>query len=178
MKAHRSAIFCHAGVRTGFRHFAEVRHYMQQEVRQTGCETKPGEASVMGGIPIDQNGNFSMRDHPDSTARNTQGENAGCQSRSCGCFEKSGCRRESPGKVSPAAKCLMLLIRIYRICISPLIPPCCRFIPTCSEYGLEALRVHGAVKGSLLTIWRVLRCNPFCRSGYDPVPPRKTKSRK
>lgn len=46
----------------------------------------------------------------------------------------------------------------------------CRFIPTCSEYGMEALAVHGACKGLLLTIWRVLRCNPFGKWGYDPVP--------
>lgn len=151
---------------------------MQQKVRQTGGEAKPGEASSVGGLPVDRRRNFSMRNHPDSTARNTQGENAGCQRRVCEYLEKSGYVGEELNRISPAAKCLMFLIRIYRTCLSPLIPPCCRFIPTCSEYGLEALRVHGAVKGSLLTIWRVLRCNPFCRSGYDPVPPRKTKFRK
>ncbi|HBJ95741.1 MAG TPA: membrane protein insertion efficiency factor YidD [Lentisphaeria bacterium] len=72
-----------------------------------------------------------------------------------------------------AARILMIPIRIYRLCISPLLPPCCRFTPTCSAYGLEALRVHGAIKGSILTAWRILRCNPFCRAGYDPVPPKK-----
>lgn len=71
----------------------------------------------------------------------------------------------------------MIPIRLYRLCIAPLLPPCCRFTPTCSEYGLEALRVHGAFKGALLTAWRILRCNPFCRSGYDPVPPKKINSR-
>ena len=68
---------------------------------------------------------------------------------------------------------LMALVRFYRKNISPLSPPRCRFSPTCSAYALEALEVHGALKGSLLTLWRILRCNPFSKGGYDPVPPRK-----
>ncbi len=67
----------------------------------------------------------------------------------------------------------MSLIRFYRFWISPLFPPCCRFTPTCSQYGLEAIRVHGLFKGSLLTAWRIFRCNPFNPGGWDPVPPRK-----
>ena len=67
-------------------------------------------------------------------------------------------------------KLLLSLIRFYRRSISPLFPPSCRFVPTCSEYAMEALAVHGAVKGLILSVWRILRCNPFCRGGYDPVP--------
>ena len=65
---------------------------------------------------------------------------------------------------------LIKLIRIYQRGISPLTPPTCRFTPTCSNYAVEALKKHGAIKGSILTIWRVLRCNPFGKGGYDPVP--------
>lgn len=65
---------------------------------------------------------------------------------------------------------LCLPIRFYRRYLSPLKPPCCRFTPTCSQYALEALRKHGPVKGLALAIWRVLRCNPWGGSGYDPVP--------
>ena len=65
---------------------------------------------------------------------------------------------------------LMLLIKFYRSAISPYLPKACRFTPTCSQYGLEAISKFGAIKGSLLTIYRILRCNPFCRGGYDPVP--------
>ena len=65
---------------------------------------------------------------------------------------------------------LIALVRGYKKYISPLLPPSCRFTPTCSEYAMEALQKHGAWKGSLLAIWRVLRCNPFCKGGYDPVP--------
>lgn len=67
----------------------------------------------------------------------------------------------------------MALVRFYRKNISPLSPPKCRFSPTCSAYALEALEVHGAFKGSCLALWRLLRCNPFSKGGYDPVPPRK-----
>ena len=64
----------------------------------------------------------------------------------------------------------ILLVRFYQLCISPLKPPCCRFTPTCSQYAIEAFRKHGAIKGLCLTIWRILRCNPWGGSGYDPVP--------
>ncbi|MCF0198995.1 MAG: membrane protein insertion efficiency factor YidD [Bacteroidaceae bacterium] len=65
---------------------------------------------------------------------------------------------------------LILPIRFYRRFISPLTPPSCRFTPTCSQYAIEALRKHGPVKGLALAIWRILRCNPWGGSGYDPVP--------
>lgn len=65
---------------------------------------------------------------------------------------------------------LIAIVQGYKKFISPLIPPSCRFTPTCSEYAMEALQKHGAWKGSLLAIWRILRCNPFGKGGYDPVP--------
>ncbi len=77
-------------------------------------------------------------------------------------------------QLSLAVRLLSFPVKFYRTCISPLLPPSCRFTPTCSQYALEALRVHGALKGTWLTIWRLLRCNPFNRHvGYDPVPPRR-----
>lgn len=76
------------------------------------------------------------------------------------------------------SKLLIALVKLYRKFISPLKRPCCRFTPTCSEYALEALRVHGALKGTALSIYRVLRCNPFCRGGYDPVPEKSSKNTK
>ena len=63
------------------------------------------------------------------------------------------------------------LIKFYRKYISAVkTAPTCKFIPTCSEYGIEAIEKYGALKGGLLTIWRILRCNPFSKGGYDPVP--------
>ncbi len=70
-------------------------------------------------------------------------------------------------------KFLISLVKFYRKAISPLKLPCCRFSPTCSKYAIEAIEVHGAIKGTGLAIWRVLRCNPLCKGGYDPVPPKK-----
>lgn len=68
------------------------------------------------------------------------------------------------------------LIHIYQRGISPLTPPRCRFIPTCSNYALEAVEKHGALKGSALAVWRILRCNPFGKGGYDPVPEPKKRT--
>ena len=65
---------------------------------------------------------------------------------------------------------LLLPIRFYQVCISPYTPPSCRFTPTCSEYARQALLKHGPVKGLWLAVKRILRCNPWGGSGYDPVP--------
>lgn len=71
------------------------------------------------------------------------------------------------------------LIRLYQVCISPLKrSPCCRFTPTCSAYAIEAFREWGFFAGFGLSFWRILRCNPFCHGGYDPVPERKHKHRR
>ena len=61
-------------------------------------------------------------------------------------------------------------IRFYQRHISPHTPPSCRFQPTCSQYAVTAIERYGALKGLRLALWRILRCNPFCRGGYDPVP--------
>ncbi|WP_454994070.1 membrane protein insertion efficiency factor YidD [Cardiobacterium hominis] len=61
-------------------------------------------------------------------------------------------------------------IRLYRKTLSPFIGQQCRFEPTCSHYGEEAIAKHGALRGSILTVWRILRCGPWSKGGYDPVP--------
>ena len=68
------------------------------------------------------------------------------------------------------ARFLVMLVRGYQVAISPLLPPSCRYSPTCSQYAIEALRRHGAVKGSWLALRRLARCHPFHPGGYDPVP--------
>ncbi|MBR2733726.1 MAG: membrane protein insertion efficiency factor YidD [Selenomonadaceae bacterium] len=65
---------------------------------------------------------------------------------------------------------LISLINFYRRWLSPLKPPCCRFVPTCSAYALEAVTRYGWARGGLLTLRRIARCNPFCKGGFDPVP--------
>lgn len=70
------------------------------------------------------------------------------------------------------ARGMVALIRRYQRYISPHLGHHCRFVPTCSEYAVQALTIHGPLKGSLLAAWRILRCNPLCRFGFDPVPPK------
>lgn len=70
---------------------------------------------------------------------------------------------------------LVAPIIFYQKFITPYTPASCRFTPTCSEYARQALIIHGPIKGLLLAIWRILRCNPWGGSGYDPVPPKKEK---
>jgi uncharacterized protein len=70
------------------------------------------------------------------------------------------------------SKVFILMIRAYQIVLSPLLGPRCRYYPTCSAYAIEALRVHGVVRGLALATWRVVRCNPFSNGGIDHVPPR------
>lgn len=77
--------------------------------------------------------------------------------------------------MKPVSNLLIGGIRLYQKTISPQKIPSCRFTPTCSQYAIEAIKVHGAIKGGALGIWRILRCNPFCKGGYDPVPPKKNK---
>ena len=65
---------------------------------------------------------------------------------------------------------LLWLIQFYRVAISPMHRPCCRYIPTCSQYAQQAIQEYGAIKGGYLALRRILRCNPFSKGGYDPVP--------
>ena len=68
---------------------------------------------------------------------------------------------------------LILLVRAYQVTLSPILGGACRFEPSCSNYMIEALRVHGPAKGVLIGLWRILRCHPFGAHGYDPVPPKR-----
>lgn len=71
---------------------------------------------------------------------------------------------------------LIVLIKWYQLLLSPIMGNACRFHPTCSNYGIEAIEKHGAIKGSYLTIKRIMRCQPLCKGGYDPVPDVKKSS--
>lgn len=76
-------------------------------------------------------------------------------------------------------KAMIFLIRTYQMTLSPRFSHgSCRYTPTCSQYAIEAIEIHGILKGSLLSVRRILRCNPFFKGGWDPVPPKKTKEDK
>ena len=74
------------------------------------------------------------------------------------------------------SRLLIGLVKLYQKYLSPLLGNNCRYTPTCSEYMIEAIRIHGALKGTWMGLCRIARCNPFGGSGYDPVPPRKKKN--
>ena len=76
--------------------------------------------------------------------------------------------------MSPPARLLVALVRGYRLLLSPLLGQRCRFLPSCSAYALEAVTVHGALRGSWLTARRIGRCHPFHAGGHDPVPPARS----
>ncbi|WP_436493007.1 membrane protein insertion efficiency factor YidD [Actinokineospora sp. HUAS TT18] len=84
--------------------------------------------------------------------------------------------REASAAAGPVARVLLVPVRIYRRWISPVLPPACRFYPSCSEYAVTALTTHGAGRGSWLALRRLLRCGPWHPGGYDPVPPRNPKN--
>ncbi|MBK6773716.1 MAG: membrane protein insertion efficiency factor YidD [Ignavibacteria bacterium] len=71
---------------------------------------------------------------------------------------------------------LIFLIKVYQKTVSPFLPDSCRYYPTCSHYSIEAIQKHGFFYGIFLSIYRILRCNPFSKSGFDPVPEKKTCS--
>ncbi len=73
--------------------------------------------------------------------------------------------------MSLVSSLLTLLVRAYQLVLRPILPPACKFVPSCSDYAIEALRTHGVLRGTKLAAWRILRCNPFTAGGYDPVPP-------
>jgi putative membrane protein insertion efficiency factor len=70
------------------------------------------------------------------------------------------------------SRAIRVLIRAYQLLVSPMLPPSCRFLPSCSDYAAEAVARHGAVRGLYLAMRRLLRCHPWGGSGYDPVPAR------
>jgi putative membrane protein insertion efficiency factor len=78
-------------------------------------------------------------------------------------------------RAGPVARVLLVPVNFYRRWISPVLPPSCRFEPSCSAYAVEALSTHGALRGSWLTVRRLLRCGPWHPGGYDPVPPRSAQ---
>lgn len=74
-----------------------------------------------------------------------------------------------PGRPGPLGQALILMVRVYQASLSALLGRQCRFVPTCSEYFVEAVCKRGALRGALAGIWRILRCHPFARGGYDPL---------
>ena len=153
---------------------ATLRSGLRPQVQPESGGQEQGETSFMGIVPVAQAGDSAMLLDAHSKKRHIQSEDAGCENLS---------RRPSPERERPSlsegfpemkfslSSFLILCLCLYKRCVSPWLPPCCRFQPTCSEYAAEAIRLHGPFKGAALATWRIARCNPFCKGGFDPVPP-------
>ena len=161
---------------SGRREICKIRGNMQQKIQSARRRKKPCATFDMGKLPpVEQAASpLSHGDNPPSPDQKSVSRdgNEGTVGTSC-CGGSSESTSEK-GSCGFAAGALILLIRVYQRWISPLYPPCCRFRPTCSHYAIEAFRTYGLMRGFALTVWRILRCNPWCRGGYDPVPPPKS----
>jgi putative membrane protein insertion efficiency factor len=142
---------------------------MWQKIQQSGCKEEPGQKAFVGIFPADKGSDKDGSSSDDSaladgireTSGNSTGNGIPCKKS----WSESGVFRYL--KISMI---LIGFIKLYQHIVSPWLPRCCRFTPTCSQYALDALEMHGLVKGLLLTCWRLLRCQPFCKGGHDPVP--------
>lgn len=152
-----------------------MRCNMWKEIQHQGCCPKSGQTASLGELPSAQAGNQtgeldSFDSPPADSCQQTTGSSERTQK-----FIGSSRIPGIPGMLLQPVNYLLALIYVYRLIISPYLPPCCRFTPSCSTYALEALKRHGLWKGFWLTCWRLLRCQPFCKGGYDPVPPLTNK---
>ena len=142
---------------------------MQQKVQSAVSCTQPGTPVDVGEFPDVETGTLPVSHFIDTTTQDEGLQPDPNHCRAGGNIEKTA--GSDPGcRGSIAARAAIALIRIYQKMISPWLPCCCRFEPSCSHYGAEAFRKRGFLAGLILTIWRVMRCQPFCRGGYDPVP--------
>ena len=150
-----------------------MRCDMQQTVQPSLSGAQSGATAVVGELPDAQTGFGTLPDSIDTQTENDEIRQYTDDKRS----SKTSCRTFSViGKLcSIPARVLIFFIRIYQLCISPWLPCRCRFTPTCSHYAVEALKKRGFWVGSMLTVWRIMRCQPFCRGGYDPVPEKRLR---
>jgi len=150
-----------------------MRCDMQQTVQPSVSGAQSGATAAVGEFPDAETGFDALPDRADTPAQNDEiqpdTDNGRSCKTACGAFSIAGKLCNIPARV------MIFFIRIYQLCISPWLPCRCRFTPTCSNYGVEAFKKHGFWVGSMLTVWRIMRCQPFCRGGYDPVPEKKTE---
>ena len=146
---------------------------MLKKIQSPVSGTQQGPQTAVGKFQTSEAPSACLPDHPDPPAET---EKLQTSAGNCGNGGSSGSDAgDPPQRCGLFAKGAILLIRVYQKLISPLLPPCCRFEPSCSRYAAEAFLIHGFWKGAFLTIWRLARCQPFCKGGYDPVPPRRKK---
>ena len=145
-----------------------MRSCLRQKIQYPCRKTKPGKEIAVGKPPAVEAKNKTVPDRIDSALQNHE---VYCPRHCEGtCAPARLARRVARGCGNTTVNILVFFIRIYQKTLSPLLPECCRFEPTCSKYAVGALQKHGFWKGLILTVWRLARCQPFCKGGFDPVP--------
>jgi putative membrane protein insertion efficiency factor len=147
---------------------------MREKIQPKSSGEKPREKNSLGVIQNAKTGNDALSHGLDCEEISCGNKTAGSAERHEEIVETGKSVDDLNFSFTPSGF-LLLSLWIYRKTISPWLPPCCRFTPTCSHYAIEAVRLHGAWKGFWLAFWRVMRCQPFCKGGYDPVPLPKKK---
>ncbi len=150
---------------------------MRKEVQQQGSYEKQSSQIASGVISTSEAENSSCSPCNDSQKVHHDCKTTGCSGRPSSFADQGKHHRKIVDWLSVSGLMIVIVIGYQKI-ISPWLPVACRFSPTCSHYAIESLTIHGFFKGSLLTIWRLLRCQPFCRGGFDPVPLPKNKIKK
>ena len=151
---------------------------MRKKVLHKSSCPQPGKEIGLGELPLTQTADQTVPSGLYTPSAHQTSQMCGCAPGDGKTAQKTESAPEL-GRLSKAAIALpLLLIRVYQLTLSPFIGQCCRFTPSCSRYATEALKRHGFWYGSFLAICRLMRCQPFCRGGYDPVPPRKIKNSK
>ena len=141
---------------------------MFKEIQSVVSGEKPGTEVAVGKLQDTETAPAGVQNGVDPETETEKLQTAAGDCGTCTTACQAGC--DFQGKCGFFAGAVILLIRVYQKLVAPLLPECCRFEPTCSHYAVQALQIHGLWKGTLLTIWRLMRCQPFCKGGYDPVP--------
>ena len=149
---------------------------MRKKIQSARCQTQPGPPAAVGECATAQTANSAVSPAADSAPPPGGLHRSGSDPGSCGAAPEARNPETGGERSGFAAEALIFIIGIYQRLISPWLPCRCRFEPTCSHYAVQALQIHGLWKGSWLTVWRIMRCQPFCRGGYDPVPPRTVRT--
>lgn len=141
---------------------------MQQKVQSAGGCPQPGKTVDVGELPDVETGTLPVSHIADTAQKDAEIRPDAGDKGIIRNFERTA--STCPARHSLAAGAMIFLIRIYQKAISPYLPCQCRFEPSCSHYAVDAFRKRGFWMGVLLTAWRLMRCQPFGKSGYDPVP--------
>lgn len=140
---------------------------MQQEIQSARRDPQSGKTACVGEFPDVETGSLPVSHIGDPATQNDELQPDASHNGACRHPQRAA---GTVHRHSAAAGVMIFFVRIYQKAISPWLPCCCRFEPSCSHYAVEAFQKRGFWVGTILTVWRLMRCQPFCKSGFDPVP--------